>query len=87
VNPCAIPTQIRVSWDTDMGTWHAIWGEQTPAGDVINMGPIPAPGEWVRFELPSNPMLEQATVWRIRLSHQGGQVWFDRFGSGHENGL
>jgi hypothetical protein len=80
VNPCAVPSQIRISWDTDKGTYHAIWGTQTPAGDTANMGPIPTPGQWIRVELPSTPILEQATLWRIRLAHTGGQVWFDRLG-------
>ncbi|HEX7155337.1 MAG TPA: RHS repeat-associated core domain-containing protein [Thermoanaerobaculia bacterium] len=82
INECAIPREIQLVWDTSKGTHRLFWGESLMGGehDGVNMGPVPAAGEWIRVEVPSHWLLEQSTVSRIRILHHGGQVWFDRFG-------
>ncbi|MEA2465304.1 MAG: hypothetical protein QOJ98_3051, partial [Acidobacteriota bacterium] len=80
VNECAPPQDIRLIWYTSLAEVCAYWGPDAGAGTCRKMGAVPAPG-WTRVEIPASVLrIEQSTVYRIELSHLGGQVWFDHIG-------
>lgn len=89
IDPCAPPREIRFIWYTDSGeTRGAYWGEAAMGGEgsMLNMGPLPATGQWVRLEVPTRDLkLEDRVIMRMSLAHQGGKVWFDHIGLGGEN--
>jgi pimeloyl-ACP methyl ester carboxylesterase len=80
VSECAPPQDIRLIWYTSLAEVCAYWGPDAGAGTCRKMGAVPAPG-WTRVEIPASVLrIEQSTVYRIELSHLGGQVWFDHIG-------
>lgn len=83
LHPCATTRQVKIVWDTNLGTAGAYWGEALTGGEggYLNMGALPAAGEWHRIEIPLVQLgLEQRVLNRIRIIQYGGQVSFDRFG-------
>jgi hypothetical protein len=53
-----LPAEMMVQWETTDSTWwyhRAIWGQDSIQGwgSRTYMGPLPAPGGWVRLEVPA----------------------------------
>lgn len=87
LDPAAPPREVMLLWWD--GNWEhgAYWGENLlnygvsgTAGRVA-MGPLPAPGEWVRLEVPAAAVgLEGQAVSGFRVALFDGRVWWDRVG-------
>jgi RHS repeat-associated protein len=84
VNECAPPREILVRWTTSDTYAVAYWGQAGLLGGEgggLNMGPVPAGGNWIRVEIPLKQLhLEQQTLIKMDINYQDGQVWFDHFG-------
>ncbi|HKS22644.1 MAG TPA: hypothetical protein VJZ76_07595 [Thermoanaerobaculia bacterium] len=84
IDSCAPPTQISVGgWDNtgrfSMSYWGTANGDEAPG--AINMGPLPAAGVWVRFEVPmSSWRIEGHLLGTLTLSNVNGHVWYDHIG-------
>jgi len=86
LDACAMPTQVSVSgWDNTGSLNQAYWG--TPNGDeianAINMGPLPAAGQWQRLAVPFALWhIEEHHLGTLTLSYVGGHAWIDHIGAG-----
>jgi hypothetical protein len=86
IDPCDPPQEILIEWN-DGEAHFAFWGADlidwgTLGVNRINMGPLPAAGEWVRLEVPASTLnLGSRTVGLMTFAAFGGQVWFDRSGA------
>ncbi len=97
LDPANPPTQVMMQWNNGNWEHRAYWGaNQIPFGvngtvSRRNMGPLPAPGQWVRLEVPASQVgLEgSGTNWRgynhdsygLCIDSQGN-VWNTSLGPG-----
>jgi hypothetical protein len=86
LNECAPPEELMIRWyNTVTGYTVTYWGTPGRLGGEsggVNMGAMPAAGEWVRIAIPASLMgIEQSTVTRLDINYAGGQMWFDHFGT------
>jgi hypothetical protein len=90
IDPCDQPQEIMLQWHDASGWEHrAYWGQNLiPWGangtvSRFNMGAVPAPGQWVRLEIPAASVgLAGRVVDGMAFSLSGGRAWFDRAGKG-----
>ena len=88
INPCDTPREIMIEWATSDGWEHrAFWGEDLiPSGNPgtpsrVNMGALPAAGQWVRLEIPASTLaMEGLDVFGLNFLLYNGQAWWDRAG-------
>ena len=88
LDPMNPPTEIMLQWND--GTWwehRAYWGDNQIGfgtdGSVSRryMGPLPAPGRWVRLEVPASSVgLEGVTVTGMAFTLYGGLAAWDYAG-------
>jgi RHS repeat-associated protein len=86
IDPCDPPREVMISWYD--GTWEhrAYWGEDlfqygTAGPSRFAMGALPAPGQWVRLQVPASSVgLAGINVTGIKFSTFAGKAWFDRVG-------
>src|SRR5262249_20216843 len=85
IDPCDPPQEILIQWD-DGQLHRAFWGsDQIGWGDLgvdrIDMGALPATGQWVRLEVPASTLhLQSRTVAGVTFALFDGHAWFDRTG-------
>src|SRR4030095_16924432 len=84
LDPANPPSEIMLGWNN--GTWEhrAYWGANTISYGIsgtasrISMGALPAPGQWVRLEVPASQVgLEGSTLKGMDFSVYGGHVTWD----------
>jgi hypothetical protein len=80
VDPFSPPTAFVVQYD-DGKNHRAVWGDKSDVGGSADaeMGPLPAPGEWVHVSVPFDKLGSKPGV-RLKnlvLIENGGKVWID----------
>jgi RHS repeat-associated protein len=82
VDECQPPREIKIAYTTNLGNVEIFWGERLLGGETwwVDMGPVPAGGSWVRFEVPILPNSQHTRLTRIRITYYDGRAWFDRIG-------
>jgi|GEM_PF-2018479 len=91
VNPTNVPRMLMLQWNDGGQTnpWghRAYWGETLFSygvdgpPDRCYMGPLPAPGKWVRLEVPAKLLgLEGRTLQGMSFDCYGGEVAWDHAG-------
>lgn len=82
LDPCDPPREIMLSWYDGSWNHRAYWGEDIwQHAGRHSMGALPAPGEWVRLEVPASLVgVAGKTVTGLRFHVHSGKVWFDRGG-------
>lgn len=83
------PTEIMLCWNNGNWEHRAYWGANSIAYGIDGtdgrryMGPLPAAGQWVRFEVPVSQVgLEGSTLKGMNFSSYGGRVTWDKAGVG-----
>jgi hypothetical protein len=86
LDPCNPPRQLMLEL-YDGAKWSRLyWGEDlAPWTDLrrnINMGPLPAAGQWTRLEVPASLLtLDGASVGEMAFTLFDGAAWFDAVGT------
>jgi len=86
IDPCDPPREIMIGWYDGSWEHRAYWGENlythgTPGPGRYNMGPLPAPGQWVRLEVPASAVgLAGRSITGISFYTFAGKATFDRIG-------
>lgn len=82
---CKPPSNVVVGVTTTDGVnMRAYWGAPSSGepSSSLNMGALPAAGQWVRYEVPASALgIEGKIVNSITNEYAGGIVWIDRVGS------
>lgn len=84
INPNSVPSEVLLQW-TDGNNWYnASWGSNqiSPSGNPpVNMGAVPATGQWVRLEVPASSIgAGGKTLTGMAFNLWGGQATWDRAG-------
>jgi RHS repeat-associated protein len=83
IDPCDPPREVMLSWHESASWEHrAYWGEDIwQFAGRHSMGALPAPGQWVRLEVPASVVgVAGKSVSGLKLNVHSGKVWFDRVG-------
>src|SRR5690606_35426344 len=80
VDPFSPPTAFVVQYD-DGKNRRAVWGNKADVGGSadVDMGPLPAPGEWVHMTVPFEKLGSKpgARLKNLVLMENGGEVCLD----------
>jgi RHS repeat-associated protein len=83
LNDCP-PRELLIRWYNTNTTYTlTYWGAAVIGGESggINMGPLPAPGSWIRIQIPASQLqMEESTVTKLDIEYADGQIWFDHIG-------
>jgi tetratricopeptide (TPR) repeat protein len=78
------PREISIEWsDTDRSWEHrAFWGEdEAVSSGRVRVGPLPAPGQWVRLEVPASSLgLEGKAIRGMSFTALDGRAAWDHVG-------
>ena len=89
LDPLNTPSEIMLQWNN--GSWEhgAYWGANSVTWGVdgtisrVNMGPLPATGQWVRLQVPASVVgLEGSTLTGMAFTLFGGRATWDHAGKG-----
>ena len=88
ISSCEPPKEILLQWSADDGYEHrAFWGQDliqwgtSGTASRLNMGALPAAGQWIRLEVPSSSLnLAGLNVYGLDFVLYDGQAWWDRIG-------
>lgn len=85
LDPANMPTEIMLSWKSDSWEHRAFWGADKilygtrGTASRYYAGPLPAPGSWVRLEVPASAVgLEGQTVTMMAFSQFDGRATWDK---------
>lgn len=88
LDPASMPTQIMVSWCTDGWEHRAYWGANriswgtNGTASRYYVGALPAPGQWVRLEIPASAVgIEGQSVRGMSFAQYDGRATWDRTGT------
>jgi RHS repeat-associated protein len=86
IDPCDPPRAIMIGWYDGSWEHRAYWGEDlyaygTAGPSRYSMGPLPAPAQWVRLEVPASAVgLAGSGIRGMSFYTFAGKAWFDRIG-------
>lgn len=90
IDPHNPPTAFVVQYD-DGQNRRAVWGDKSEVGGNADaeMGPLPAPGEWVHLSVPFEKLGSKpdSRLKSLVLIENGGKVWIDDFRVVGKSGL
>ena len=87
LDPASLPAEIMLGWNNGSWDHRAYWGAnsitygENGTDSRRYMGPLPAPGQWVRLEVPASQVgLEGSTLKGMDFSVYGGRATWDYAG-------
>jgi len=90
LDPKAVPREIMLQWNDGGWEHRAFWGEDlinfgtTGTASRRRMGDLPAPGKWVRLEIPADAVdLAGREIGGLSFDQFDGKVTFDHSGVVH----